>query len=295
MKYAPFLLILNLVLACSGTKHIPVKTSKTNIKHSENSIDTIKITKKETTAFVETDILKNSVNTVKEQDTSFHQKLTKRELTLHEIWNELLQNNVSSNGNVNYNSFKTEHKKLLGYIYLLNLVQQKNILQTFSKEEKLVYWINTYNAMTIDLILRHYPVKSIKDIKDPWQQRYWKLGEKWYNLDDIEHQILRKMNEPRIHFAIVCASVSCPKLANEAYTTEKLEQQLTHATKDFLNDTSKNSINEDNLELSKIFKWFSSDFTKNGTLIDFLNLYSPIEISSKASKSFKDYNWDLND
>lgn len=149
--------------------------------------------------------------------------------------------------------------------------------------------------MTIDLILRYYPVKSIKDIKDPWQQRFWKLGEKWYNLEDIEHQILRKMDEPRIHFAIVCASISCPKLLNEVYTSENLEQQLTNATRDFLSDTSRNFISKDKLELSKIFQWFTKDFKQNGSLIDFLNLYSNIEISSKAKTNYKDYNWDLNE
>ena len=148
--------------------------------------------------------------------------------------------------------------------------------------------------MTIDLILRHYPVKSIKDIKDPWQQRYWKLGEKWYNLEDIEHQIL-KMDEPRIHFAIVCASISCPKLLNEAYTAENLEQQLTNVMKDFLSDTKRNFISKDKLELSKIFQWFTKDFKQNGSLIEFLNLYSNIEISAKAKTNYKDYNWDLNE
>jgi len=121
------------------------------------------------------------------------------------------------------------------------------------------------------------------------------LGAKWYNLNEIEHQILRKMNEPRIHFAIVCASYSCPKLRNKTYTAADLENQLTSVTKAFLNDPERNFISENNLELSKIFQWFAKDFKQNGSLIDFLNRYSDIQISENSKKKFKDYNWTLNE
>jgi len=165
----------------------------------------------------------------------------------------------------------------------------------WSKEDKLAYWINAYNAMTIDLIIRHYPTNSIKEIDKPWQQRYWKLGDKWYNLDEIEHQIIRKMGEPRIHFALVCAAKSCPKLYNKAFTAKTLDSDLSKLTKEFLTDNSKNNISQNTIKLSKIFKWFAKDFKQDGSLIDFLNQYVDITISSKAKKSFKDYNWDLND
>ena len=102
------------------------------------------------------------------------------------------------------------------------------------------------------------------------------------------------MDEPRIHFAIVCASVSCPKLQNTAFTASNLDEQLTNATKEFLADTSKNELSEDNIKISKIFKWFKKDFEKNGSLIDFLNQYSDITISASAKKSYTDYNWNLN-
>ena len=149
--------------------------------------------------------------------------------------------------------------------------------------------------MTIDLILRHYPVSSIKDIDNPWKQRFWKLGDKWYNLDEIEHQIIRKMGEPRIHFALVCAAVSCPKLYNHAFTAENLESSLGTLTREFLADTSKNKIAEDRIEISKIFEWFTKDFKQNGSLIDFLNKYTEVQISDTAKKKYKVYNWDLND
>lgn len=230
------------------------------------------------------------------KNNEFNQILTKTEHSnIHFLWNELLQKHVSANGNVNYKSFKTDYKKLLEYINILAILKSKPEFDSISREEKLAFWINAYNALTIDLIIKNYPVKSIKDIKDPWEQRLWQFGDKWYNLEDIEHKILRKMDEPRIHFAIVCASYSCPKLQNSAFTADNLEQQLTLATQEFLSDTNRNEISENALKLSKIFKWFDKDFEQNGSLIDFLNKYTDITISAKAKISYKDYNWDLND
>ncbi|MEN8885368.1 MAG: DUF547 domain-containing protein [Winogradskyella sp.] len=210
----------------------------------------------------------------------------------HNRWNTLLSKNVTKNGNVDYKAFKNNPLEL--QVYIDNLTHRLPT-EDWDKNDKLAYWINAYNALTIDLIIRNYPTKSIKDIKDPWDQRLWKFGSKWQNLNDIEHKILRNMNEPRIHFAIVCASVSCPKLQNEAFTALNIEAQLVKATNEFLNDTSKNKLSEDRIQLSKLFKWFKKDFENSGSLIDFLNLYTDIKISSKAKKSFMDYNWNLND
>ncbi|MFD1062201.1 DUF547 domain-containing protein [Winogradskyella litorisediminis] len=206
--------------------------------------------------------------------------------------NNILNTYVSAKGEVNYSKIKNNSTDLDIYI---DYISENLPEESWSKNEKLAYWINAYNALTIDLILRNYPVNSIKDIKDPWDQRLWKFGNKWINLNQIEHEILRKMEEPRIHFAIVCASYSCPKLQNSAFTGENLEVELTKATQDFLADTNRNIISSDELQLSKIFKWFRKDFETNGSLIDFLNTYSEIEISSNAKKSFLDYDWDLND
>ena len=103
------------------------------------------------------------------------------------------------------------------------------------------------------------------------------------------------MDEPRIHFAINCASFSCPKLINEAYTEANLEKQLATAAKSFINDTSKNTITANKVEISKIFDWFAGDFKQKGTVIDFLNQYSTLKINSKAKISYKEYNWTLNE
>ena len=210
----------------------------------------------------------------------------------HSLWNLVLHNHVSNDGQVDYMAIKSNSINLDNYLKLLSKIKPD---ASWSKQEILSFWINAYNAMTIDLVLRIYPLKSIKDIKNPWSQRLWKIGDKLYNLEDIEHQILRKMNEPRIHFAIVCASISCPKLQNEAFQASKIDTQLTKATKEFLRDNNRNNINKYSLELSKIFQWFSKDFKQNGSLIDFLNQYADIEISDKAKIKFKDYNWNLNE
>ena len=210
----------------------------------------------------------------------------------HKLWSELLSKHVSESGEVNYKSFKKDSVKLKNYISYLS---KNTPSDSATKNEKLAYWINLYNVLTVDLIVRHYPIKSIKDIKNPWKQRLWKTVNLSYNLDEIEHDILRKMYEPRIHFAIVCASISCPKLQNKAFKANTLDTQLTKATKAFLADNTKNEITKNQLKLSKIFKWFKKDFETNGTVIDFINLYTSPTISKDAKINYKDYNWNLNE
>lgn len=209
----------------------------------------------------------------------------------HKLWNNLLQKHVSIAGKLDYEGFKKDIVALQSYLDLLtkNLPQQ-----SWSKSAVLAYWINAYNAFTVKLILDHYPVKSIKDIKDPWGQKSIILENRAYSLGEIEHKILRKMNEPRIHFAINCASYSCPNLLNEAYTEAKLEKQLEASAASFINDQTKNNITEKKIEISKIFDWFSGDFKTNGTLIDFLNGYSSVKINKDAIVKYKDYDWNLN-
>ncbi|MCH9661834.1 MAG: DUF547 domain-containing protein [Bacteroidetes bacterium] len=213
------------------------------------------------------------------------------EIFNHSIWNTLLQEHVSPQGIVNYEGFRQQKGVLREYISSLG-VQMPS--ENWTQEDKLAYWMNAYNAMTVDLILRNLPLESIKDIDKPWNQRLWKLGNKWYNLDEIEHQILRKMNDPRIHFGINCASFSCPPILNEAFTSQTVDTQLEALAKRFINDTKRNIISEDLIQISKIFNWFAKDFKTDGNLIDFLNKYSDTPINKKARKSYKDYDWSLN-
>lgn len=220
--------------------------------------------------------------------------------TDHAKWTNLLQQYVNEKGQVDYSGFV--NSKALLQIYLDELVKNKPA-DNWSKNAQIAYWINLYNAFTIKLVADNYPVESIKAIKNglPFINSVWDIklidfGNEKIDLNHVEHSILRKhFDEPRIHFAINCASFSCPRLLNEAYTAGKLEQQLALMTKDFLGDTEKNKITINEIKLSKIFNWFKGDFTKNGSLIDFLNKYAPITINESAKVSFLDYDWSLNE
>jgi hypothetical protein len=292
MKNSIVLILIILFSSCCNTKKAAQVTTKTIQESTVLQEKAVAEIKTDTHTIVIED--QKEVTTSKIEVLPLPPKPTKQiesSTFSHKRWNTLLQKHVSASGNVNYQKFKADKTTLAVYIDELAHNAPKS---DWSKNEKLAYWINAYNALTIDLIIKNYPVKSIKDIKDPWGQKLWELGDKWYSLEDIEHEILRKMDEPRIHFAIVCASYSCPKLQNTAFTASNLETQLTAATKQFLSDTKRNEIKENSLKLSKIFKWFDKDFEQNGSLIDFLNTYTDVTISAKAKISYQDYNWDLN-
>jgi hypothetical protein len=208
----------------------------------------------------------------------------------HTAWDKLLKNYVAENGNVDYKAFRENQGKLRKYIAYLSQNEPK---ETWPVEEQLAYYINLYNAGTVLLIVENYPVSSIKDIKKPWGQEFIAVGDKIVSLGAIEHSILRKMEEPRIHFAINCASFSCPKLLNEAYTSRKLEKQLEEVTAGFIN-SEKNNIKKDEVALSKIFDWYKKDFP-NRDLISYINKYSEVQVADDAKINFMDYDWRLNE
>lgn len=217
----------------------------------------------------------------------------------HSSWTELLHRHVASNGLVDYEGFQKDSIQLNGYLAQLSVCAPSDI---WSNKEKLAYWINVYNAYTVKLIVDDYPVASIKDIKkgipfinSVWEMDFFEIGGESFDLSKVEHGILRKkFDEPRIHFAIVCASRSCPILLNEAYDSTKLEDQLETQTIRFVNDPSRNVFEEDEIRISSIFKWFKGDFTKGGTLMEFLSKYSETELSPKAKISYLNYDWSLN-
>ncbi|NOX46393.1 MAG: DUF547 domain-containing protein [Chlorobi bacterium] len=211
----------------------------------------------------------------------------------HTAWNTLLQKYVSADGVVNYREMKKEEDVLNTYIGKLG----KNTPEkTWGENEKLTYWINLYNASTVSLILKNYPLKSIREIEKPWDIVFVKAGDKEYSLNDIEHEIIRKeFDEPRIHFALVCAAKSCPPLLNEAYDADKLDAQLHQQGVKFINNPKKNEIAVDNIKISKLFDWYKGDFTKEGSLIGFLNGFAKTKISADAKIGFMDYDWSLNE
>lgn len=222
----------------------------------------------------------------------------------NKIFTDVLQKYVT-NGLVNYKELKTDPK----FETYLNQLSNTDPSQ-FTKKEEIAFWINTYNAFTLKVILDNYPVKSISDIKfggkSVWDENFIPINKKKYSLNDIEHKILRvKFTEPRIHFAIVCASISCPDLRNEAYESDKLERQLQEQTIKFLNDKEKNEFDTKNWNaiVSKIFEWFGEDFGKSEReTLTYVSTFLPEGIRTSINQnlinwsiSYKKYDWNLNE
>ncbi len=220
----------------------------------------------------------------------------------HSGWDKLLKKHVNDKGFVNYTAFKKDYDELKKYLDMLSVSAPNN---KWSKDEQLAYWINAYNAFTIQLILDHYPgISSIKDIgskikipfvSDAWTVKFITIGGKKMDLNDIEHGIIRKkFDEPRIHFALVCAAKSCPQLRNEAFVAERLDKQLDEQGRDFMNDKFKNNVIKNKAEISKIMDWYGGDFTKKMPLVDWINKYASVKIDKNTPISYLDYDWDLN-
>lgn len=228
-------------------------------------------------------------------------------VSLHAPFDSLLKAHVKD-GVVGYKGLKTEEAALDAYLAALDRTDPVSL----KREEQLALWINAYNAFTLKLILRRYPgIASIKDIPDRWELEDWSVGGKRYSLDHIEHKILRKMGDPRVHFAIVCASKSCPDLAAEAYVPERLEAQLDAAARHFLADPNKGFRAEmkkglfggkkPTARLSKILDWFGEDFGKmEGDRLSWIRPYLPTEgqgflkAHPDPTLEYLDYDWSLN-
>lgn len=216
----------------------------------------------------------------------------------HEEWTVLLNKHVAENGDVDYKGFQND---IVSFNVYLNALSHHPPGKNWTKNDKLAYWINVYNAFTVKLILDYYPLSSIKDISSglpminsPWDIKFFKIGDVDFDLNTVEHEILRKeFEEPRIHFAINCASFSCPKLRNEAFESAKLEKQLNEQAKEFIFNPDKNTLSSNQAELSKIFLWFESDFKPVGGVPVFIQKYKP-DYNLNSKISYKDYNWSLN-
>ncbi|MFT4568840.1 MAG: hypothetical protein ACI9FN_003809 [Saprospiraceae bacterium] len=210
---------------------------------------------------------------------------------IHDVWDALLKKYVSSSGFVDYKGLKSEQSKL--DVYLEALAENSPKDSDLSKSA-MAYYINLYNAATVKLILDNYPLASIKEINggEPWSKEWINLGGKKYSLNNIEHDILRpRFKDERVHFAVNCASASCPKIANRAFNGSDLETLLEKLTREFINDSKLNSIDPKGPQLSKLFQWYQGDFDN---VIDFVNQYSEVKVSTSAKITYKDYLWNLN-
>ena len=210
---------------------------------------------------------------------------------LHETFNGLLKKYVSATGQVNYKGLKKEKAVLETY---LSALSKQVPGSTCTKNEALAYWINAYNAFTLKLIIDNYPVKSITALNGgkPWDQKWIELAGKKYSLNNIENDIIRpQFKDARIHFAVNCAAVSCPPLANMAFTESNVLPLLESRTKNFIN-SGFNGIAASKIKISKIFDWYKADF---GNVISFINKYSSTKAGPKATIEYNEYNWSLNE
>lgn len=216
----------------------------------------------------------------------------------HESWDSLLRTHVNDDGWVDYQGFIADSVRFNNYLDLLSRHHPNN--RHWSRAEQMAYWINVYNAFTVKLIVDYYPTNSIKDIKSGipfintvWDVKLIKIEGATYDLNNIEHGILRpRYKDSRIHMVVNCASVSCPKLYNRAFTADKLDAQLDQAARDFLADTTRNIITSESAQVSKIFQWYSMDFK---SLPDFINQHSPVKINKNTKITYLEYDWNLNE
>jgi len=241
--------------------------------------------------------------------------------TLHAPWQQLLSEHVypinhGSGTMVDYTAIKAKRQRLTQYLDALAKID-KTQFDKWVKSKQLAFLINAYNAWTVEFILTKYPdIKSIKELggffSSPWSKEFIPLLGDTRSLDNIEHTLIRgsgRYNDPRIHFAVNCASIGCPALLEEAYTADKLEQQLAAQTTRFLTDMSRNYVQDGTLYLSSIFKWYKSDFEQGfkgaNSLNEFIIMYADalnlVPNQQQALKNndmdieFLDYDWTLND
>lgn len=227
----------------------------------------------------------------------------------HSVWNGLLKKYVDDNGMVNYAAWRASPSDTNALRQYLAELRRGDPAAATTKAGKLAFWINAYNALTVHGILEVYPTSSIRNhTAKLLGDNIWKdlplsvAGEK-YSLDTIEHKILRKLGEPRIHFAIVCASIGCPRLRNEAYTPKAVESQLADNARDFFS-RKKNlqvDVSRREIQVSSILEWFGEDFgsTPQKALAR-LAEYMPDNATRQLIEAggftvrYVDYDWNLN-
>ncbi len=232
----------------------------------------------------------------------------------HKAWDTLLRKHVvvlegGKVSQVRYAGFAAERPALKAYLDSLSRVPEAEF-NGWSREQRMAFLINAYNGFTVEKILMKYPgLKSIRDFGtvfgNPWKDKFFTLFGRESFLDQIEHETLRKpgaYNEPRIHYAVNCASIGCPMLREEAYSADRLERQLEEQAVRFLSDRSRNRFEGGKHEVSKIFDWFKEDFgvreqyfAKYAKLLADAPESQKAVAAGKAPISFLDYDWTLND
>ncbi len=228
----------------------------------------------------------------------------------HTAWDALLRKYVDGQGFVNYPAWHKSREDQATLDQYLQHLSQADLRKPASREAQFAFWINAYNAVTMKGILREYPTSSIRNHTakvfgyNIWDDLLLMVSDRTFSLNQMEHEVLRKMKEPRVHFAIVCASIGCPPLLNEAYVANKLDSQLTVNTRRFFADPQKfrYDASRRQIEASPILKWFAEDFGANqAAQLRTIAPYLPDEASQNlaaggsASLQYLGYDWGLND
>lgn len=239
------------------------------------------------------EVIKKEVGKITKPNSSTTKKTTIENTQTefgHTPFNTLLNKVVSRSGAVDYQLLKANKQDLDSYCKSL---EANAPASSWSRNEKLAYWLNAYNAYTLKLIVENYPLNSITDLNGgkPWDRKWINLDSKTLSLNDIENVIIRPtFKDARIHFAVNCAAKSCPPLANFAFTSRNVQSKMEALTKSFIN-SSFNTITADKIVVSKIFDWYGDDF---GDLIGFINKYSDVKVNAGAKVEYQEYDWGLN-
>jgi hypothetical protein len=219
-----------------------------------------------------------------------------------------LKTYVNDDGMVNYGVWHNNSADRQALSQYLNHLSSGGATANTPTDAKLAFWINAYNAVTIHGILREYPTSSIRNHTSKiggyniWKHLQLYVNGRPYSLNHIEHEILRKMNEPRIHFAIVCASIGCPRLLNEAYTPDHVQEQLDTNARDFFSRRQNFRYTQGQMWLSSLMNWFGADFgDSQSSRLQRIARWLPTEQAQRAALSgdarvkYLDYDWNLNE
>ena len=224
----------------------------------------------------------------------------------HQRWGETLNQIVQTKGafsRVDYQKLKNHPEGFLEYLKQIESVNRQDF-DRFTQEQQLAFLINYYNAHQIQQVIDNYPLDSIRDLgflfSTPWKKEFFTIFGQSTSLVYVEHELIRKLfKEPRIHFAVNCASIGCPPLLHEPFQAEKLQHQLEHVATNFLNAKPLNSYSkaQHQLTLSPIFKWYAQDFGDEKALQSFIARYMTgfVLKNSLAAVEYSDYDWNLND
>ncbi len=216
---------------------------------------------------------------------------------LWDQWDTILQN-IVRDGLVDY----SRAKSLTEFQAFIAELKSINFKELPTEPQRKAFLINAYNALTVELLLKHYPVDSIKDIggwfSGPWSIGVYPVGDEVLTLDDIEHENLRPMGDPRIHYAINCASMSCPILRDTAFRAEQLQQQLDEQRHTFI--TSERGVQfveggAGDVKVSKIFSWFKQDWGGTDGVLSMLQAHHPRGKEIRDIDGYRQYDWSLND